>query len=146
MIFKTYRELINYILSEYPYQRILNYCKELHYKWAFRVDDCLFIREPTIYDVKKYLLCTLASTCRRDIVNSEKEPSQDDERIMNIYMRHDYKYFESYFRRSKKELVIKFKYSYSFSSPPSKRYSLPKIHHFGDHRTTVVFKFNDEII
>ena len=39
MIFKNYRELINYVLHNYPYDKIITYCFDLRYKLVIGRDN-----------------------------------------------------------------------------------------------------------
>lgn len=145
MVFKNYREFINYILRYYPYEKIISYCVNNRYKWVFLNKGYKIIatRYPTELDIKQYLLCTLSQVCSLKM-EGEKITDNDSLRICNIWKlnRDRWMYFSSYFSKDMKTIVINFSYYfYKFSNK-----SLPKESNYLDPRTSVKFRFREEII
>ncbi len=164
MIFSSYRDLINYVLSHYPYEKIIEYSRELRYPWTFSYNYNVFSdnkpigKYPTKNDIKKYLVCILSNLLRHhynDIVNRnggeyEPELSEDDKRILDIGWNNSYitsfGYLNAYFRKGGRELLIRYKFSFSGRF---NKYSLPYVGRYGsDPRTKVVFRFSgkDDIV
>lgn len=152
MIFKNYRELINFVISNYPYQKIITYSKDTHCPWSFNRGDTIFGRYPTKYDIKKELLIHLSQLCYSDTINKIYTPTLDDCKISELH-RHYSKYvlscgdyFRVGFRKDRTELYISYIYEF-LGDYRFRRYSLPWHHYrWGNKKTLVVFKFGGEQI
>lgn len=154
MIFKTYGELMDYVISTYPYQKIITYCQDLGYKFVdldgYRTNSTEEFTESNI----SYLLRVAMSYYYRhfilDSIDQNKWTSEQkvlaDICIASRYYASNY--FSVYLRDSK-EIVITFKFKYigdwKFVKYNS---SLPKAinSRWGDPRTKVVMKFKEDVL
>ena len=151
MIFKNYRELINFVLSNYPYQKIITHSKDTHCPWSFGSNKKSFGRYPTKYDIKKELLMHLSQLCYIDIINKVYTPTLDDCKISELY-RHYSKYvlscdyFRVGFRKDRTELYISYIYEF-YGDYRFRKYVLPSHHYrWGNKKTLVVFRFRGKQI
>lgn len=145
MIFNNYRELVNYVLSHYPYDKILTYCKDMNYKFCFvRGGKIRDIREPSKWDVAKFLVCALGEFVIRDISRNSKVPTKDDAKVIDASQKcQDVNLYFSVHQVSKNTLTVSFKFSYY--DYRFRKYTQPFYRsRYGNPRTKVVFKFNTE--
>lgn len=142
MIFKTSRELVNYVISHYPYEKILTYCRDMNYKFCFvRNGTVRDIRDPSKWDIVKFLICALGDFLRMDMSRNSKTPTEDDTKIMNIGLNcQDLNLYFRIHKTTANSLTIVFKfeyYSYRF-----RKYTQPFYNsRYGNPRTKVVFRF-----
>lgn len=140
-IFKTYRDLINYVLSHYPYEKLISYCKDLNYKFVItdNTGNIRDIRYPTKYDIKKLLVLTISIYIASSITTSI-ELDDDSKRILSIAS--NYTYSVDYFGISIKEDRIVIRFSYKYFGWRFRKYPLLyKSSRQGNPRTRVIFKF-----
>lgn len=143
MIFNNYKDLVNYVLRHYPYEKILSYNRNLNYPckcWRYGKPNFL-----TKTDIKKQLVLILSNLCEADLATKTIEEIPESRRVSLLYQNYRYLIWNVYFRvrfsGDRTKLIISYKYEFSgrFS-----KYTLP--HHFykfGDKRTEVIFKFKD---
>ena len=141
-IFKTYRDLINYILSHYPYEKLISYCKDLNYKFVITDNtgrNIKDIRYPTKFDIKKLLVLTISAYIASSITTSIGL-DDDSKKILSIAA--NYIYGVDYFRISIKEDRVVIRFSYEYFGWRFRKYpSLYKSSRQGNPRTRVIFKF-----
>lgn len=154
MIFKNYRDLINYVLSHYPYEKILTYTKDLHLPWKIvsPLKDGhrrYRTRYPRVGDIKKYLVVSMSWMCFSDINYKLIDDTEDNRKISRIgslygYMA-SYDYIKARFIRDR--TAIKITYDFEFHGK-YRRCILPHYRYkWGNKRTEVIFKFSgDQII
>lgn len=140
MVFNTYRDLMNYVISHYPYEKILTYCHDLNYKLCFvRNSEIVEIREPKRWDIIRFLTCALSNFVAWDLSSNHKQPTEDDRKLCNI----DSQFVNLYFqvrRGCKNSLIITFDFGYY--GHRFKKYSLLyKNAVQGNPRTKVIFRF-----
>ena len=154
MIFKNYRDLINYVLSHYPYEKILTYTRDLHLPW--RIVSLLndghkryHTRYPRVSDIKKYLVVSMSWLCFSDINSKSIEETEDNRKISRIgplysYI-NSYEYIKTRFIRNR--TALKITYDFEFHGK-YRKYVLPHYRYrWGNKRTEVIFKFSgDQII
>lgn len=145
MIFKTSRELVNYVLSHYPYEKILTYCHDMNYKFCFvRGGKIRDIREPSRWDIAKFLVNALSEFISSNLSRNSKTPTKDDARVMDIGLRcQDLNLYFRVHQASENSLTVVFKfdyYDYRF-----RKYTQPFYKSgWGNPRTKVVFRFRGE--
>lgn len=160
-IFKNYIEIINFVLSHFPYEKIIQYSRNLHYPWTicYGKNRKTIIRYPTKTDIKEYLTVLMCSYFCSDAftlkLRQEKEENQENSvdtldvsRITSISNNYQFKLTSDYFniKFQKDRTCLMFKYSYKFHGRFYK-YALPHYRFkWGDKKTEVVFRFKEKII
>ena len=143
MIFKSYREIINYILKYFPYEKIIIYCVENNYGWFIKDDrgKILDYRYPSVSDIKKKLLLGLSYMFNHF---SKNDRTIDDIHVCKIYTCfHTDRPFRAYIRDSK--IIINYVFSYEKNSRFHK-YTVPFRGPYGDSKARVTFRFKEKII
>lgn len=145
MIFKTSRELVNYVLSHYPYEKILTYCHDMNYKFCFvRGGKIRDIREPSRWDIAKFLVSAIADFIGREISRTSRTPTKDDKKVMDIGLNcQDLNLYFGVNQTSRNSLTVVFKFSYY--DYRFRKYTQPFYRSsWGNPRTKVIFKFKTE--
>ena len=149
MIFKNYRELINYVISHYPYEKIITYSRDLDYKWVItnNKNEIVDIRIPTKWDIVKCLVYELSSLCYIDLGNKVIEATDNNISISKIYMNYwrPSFYINIKFNKDRKLLYVRYKFRYSYSGRFNK-YPLPRssCSTYFNWKTDVVFRFSED--
>ena len=132
MIFKTSRELVNYVLSHYPYEKILTYCHDMNYKFCF------------VRGIAKFLVSAIADFIGREISRTSRTPTKDDKKVMDIGLNcQDLNLYFGVHQTSRNSLTVVFKFSYY--DYRFRKYTQPFYRSsWGNPRTKVIFKFKTE--
>lgn len=134
--FTTYRELINFILSHYPYEKIITYCDDLGYRWTYMNET----KKLTKTDISKHLLYALSDFVSRRYIEKGRDViiPDDDKKIIEICQ--NYHKYSKYFRVRGRDnsLVITFRFEYTGRF---RKYSIVREPKYGNPRTKVVFRF-----
>lgn len=145
MIFKTSIELVNYVLSHYPYEKILTYCEDMNYKFCFvRGCSVVDIHKPSKWDIAKFLVSALGEFVANDISRNSRSPTSEDAKVMKVGLGcQDVNLYFRVHRGIGNSLVIVFNYSYF--GYRFKKYTKPYYNpRYSNPRTKVVFKFKGE--
>lgn len=147
MIFENYRKLINYVISHYPYEKIISYSKDLDYKWVIfnKKTEIVDIRFPTKWDIVKNLVFELSALCYNDLLCKAVRDTEDNVHISKIFT--NYRQSNSYvnvrLRRDRKALYVRYKFHYIGRFC---KFSLPMTNssRYFNWRTDVVFIFSGD--
>jgi hypothetical protein len=118
----------------------------MNYKFCFVSGGKIIdIREPSRWDIVKFLVSALAKFISRDISRNSKTPTDDDRKVMDVGLKcQDLNLYFRVYQASRNSLMVVFKfdyYGYKF-----RKYTQPyyKSGWGGNPRTKVVFRFRSE--
>ena len=156
MIFNDYIELANFVLSHYPYEKILTYTKDMHYPWKFvetrEGKKRWIVKYPSKNDIKKVLVLQLSYLCSNDMCMGVIKDTENNKRVASLYPAYQFIRLPERNHISvkfiKDRTQIRIAYNYSFYGR-FRNYRLPDTRYrWGNKRTLVKFKFSsfDKII
>ena len=148
MIFSNSQELIEYVVREYPYEKIQSYCQDLGYKWVIWKDGKIQdVRYPNPTDILEAVKFMVACEYRNYYARNGRPLGTEDNAYINTVIQQgaDRGYITA--RLENRKITINFKFNYRNCGYRFRNYSLPYIHSgYGDPRGRVCFRFTEDIL